>query len=200
MPPAAAAQADEPIGLYAFDLRGSFVPFARNPDLAGLFGFTAPDTPGPGLGIDAGAHLYPLRWRGLTFGVGAGFHSSFADQGRFEPAPDADDEPLALPSVRKGFTSVSSQVSLNFGTRNGWSYVSVGLGRSQLGLRALDSEGEAEGEGEAAPLTGVHTLSYGGGARWFNRPHLAFSLDARFYALRAPRMTVLVISIGASFK
>ena len=192
MPTAAAAQMDEPIGLYAFDLRGSFVPFTRNADLADRFGFTAPETPGPGFGFDAGAHLYPLRWRGITFGIGAGFHSSFADQGRSEPAPDPEEEPLALPSVRKGFTSVSSQVSLNFGTRDGWSYVSVGLGRSRLGLRALD--------GEASRPTGVHTLSYGGGARWFNRPHLAFSLDARFYALRSPRMTVVVISIGASFK
>ncbi|MCY4661661.1 MAG: hypothetical protein OXF93_17925 [Acidobacteria bacterium] len=196
MPTVAAAQMEEPIGLYAFDLRGSFVPFTRNADLAGRFGFTPPETPGPGWGFDAGAHLYPLRWRGITFGVGAGFHSSFADQDRSEPAPDPEDEPLALPSVRKRFTSVSSQVSLNFGNRNGWSYLSVGLGRSQLGLRALDDEGGDE----AAPLTGVHTLSYGGGARWFNRPHLAFSLDARFYALRAPRMTVVVISIGASFK
>ena len=203
MPTVAAAQiADEPIGLYVLDLRGSFVPFTRNPDLAGRFGLTAPETPGPGWGFDAGAHLYPLRWRGVTFGIGAGYHSSFADQSRFELAPDPEDEPLALPSVRKRFTSVSSQVSLNFGTRNGWSYVSVGLGRSQLGLRALDAEGAAGASTgtPTAPLTGVHTLSYGGGARWFDRPHLAFSLDARFYALRAPRMTIVVISIGASFK
>ena len=192
LPTPAAAQTEEPIGLFAFDLRGSFVPFTRNADLAGRFGFTAPETPGPGWGLDAGAHLYPLRWRGITFGIGAGYHSSFANQSRFEPAPDPEDEPLALPSVRKRFTSVSSQVSLNFGSRNGWSYLSVGLGRSRIGLRALDAE--------AAPTSGVHTLSYGGGARWFDRPHLAFSLDARFYALRAPRMTVVVISIGASFK
>ena len=192
MPAAATAQTDEPIGLFAFDLRGSFVPFTRNADLAGRFGFTAPETPGPGLGFEAGAHLYPLRWRGVTFGIGAGFHSSFADQSRFEPASDPEAEQLALPSVRKRFTSVSSQVSVNFGNRDGWSYLSVGLGRSRLGLRARD--------GGASPLAGVHTLSYGGGARWFERTHLAFSLDARFYALRAPRMTVVVISIGASFK
>lgn len=214
-PTVAAAQiADEPIGLLVFDLRGSFVPFTRNPDLAGGFGLTAPETPGPGFGFDAGAHLYPLRWRGITFGVGAGFHSSFADQERFEPPADADSEPVALPSVRKRFSSVSSQVSLNFGTRNGWSYLSVGLGRSQLGIRELDRE--------STPLTGIHTLSYGGGARWFESEHLAFSLDLRLYALRVPlpsssvqmapgsmpvetggriaRTTVVVISIGASFK
>lgn len=183
---------DEPIGLYVVDFRGSFAPFSRNSELAGRFGFTPPETPGPGWGIDAGAHLYPLRWRGITFGIGAGYHSSFADQSRFELSPEADAEPVALPSVRKRFTSLSSQVSLNFGHREGWSYVTVGLGRSQLGLRALD--------GEAAPLAGVHTLSYGGGARWFERPHLALSLDLRLYALRSPRMTIAVISIGASFK
>ena len=192
-PTVAAAQLqDEPIGLYVVDLRGTFVPFTRNPDLAGRFGLTPAETPGPGWGIDAGAHLYPLRWRGITFGIGAGYHSSFADQSRFELSPGGDDERVALPSVRKRFTSLSSQVSLNFGHREGWSYVTVGLGRSELGLRALD--------GEAEPLAGVHTLSYGGGARWFERPHLALSLDLRLYALRSPRMTIAVISIGASFK
>ena len=192
-PTVAAAQLqDEPIGLYVVDFRGSFVPFTRNPDLAGRFGFTPPETPGPGWGFDAGAHVFPLRWRGITFGIGAGYHSSFADQSRFELPPAGDGEQVALPSIRKRFTSLSSQVSLNFGHREGWSYVTVGLGRSELGLRALD--------GEAEPLSGVHTLSYGGGARWFERPHLALSLDLRLYALRSPRMTIAVISIGASFK
>ena len=178
------------------DFRGSFVPFARNAELAERFGFTPPETPGPGWGFDAGAHLYPLRWRGITFGIGAGYHSSFADQSRFEPALDPEDDPLAMPSVRKRFTSVSSQVSLNFGHRQGWSYVSVGLGRSQPGLRALDDDAQPPTE----QPQGVHTLSYGGGARWFERPHLAFSLDLRLYALRSPRTTITVISIGASFK
>ena len=29
-------------------------------------------------------------------------------------------------------------------------------------------------------------LNYGGGARWFNSPHLAFTFDIRFYAI-SPR-------------
>ena len=192
-PTTAAAQImDEPIGLYVIDFRGSFVPFTRDPGVAERYGFTAPETPGPGIGFETGAHLYPLRWRGITFGIGAGFHSSRAGQSRFEPASDPEEDPDALPSVRKRFSSVSSQVSLNFGGRDGWSYLSVGLGRSQLAVHALDAD--------PTPLTGIHTLNYGGGTRWFNRRHLAFSLDLRFYALRAPRSTVTVISIGASFK
>ena len=191
-PTATAAQSEQPIGLYAFDLRGAFVPFSRNPELAERYGFAAAETPGAGFGFEAGAHLYPVRWRGVTFGIGAGYHASFADQARFEPALDPEDEPVALASVRKGFTSVSSQVSLNFGGRNGWSYLSVGLGRSRLGLHALD--------GEPPAPDSVHTLSYGGGARWFNWRHVAFSLDLRFYALRSPRMTITVIGVGASFK
>ena len=191
-PTTAAAQFNEPIGLYVFDLRGSFVPFARNAELADRYGFTAPETPGPGIGFEAGAHFYPLRWREITFGIGAGFHSSRADQGRSEPSPDPDDEPLTLPSVRKRFKTVSYQLSLNFGGRDGWSYLSAGVGQSQLGLHALD--------GAPAAAERVQTVNYGGGGRWFNGRHLAFSLDLRFYALRSPRMTVVVINIGASFK
>jgi hypothetical protein len=54
------------------------------------------------------------------------------------------------------------------------------------------------------------TLNYGGGARWFIKEHLAFSVDLRFYAMSpleetetepgSPRLTVMVLSIGASFK
>ena len=56
----------------------------------------------------------------------------------------------------------------------------------------------------------ANTLNYGGGARWFLKEHLAFSVDLRFYAISplaatdtqpsSPRMTVKVLSMGAAFK
>jgi hypothetical protein len=56
----------------------------------------------------------------------------------------------------------------------------------------------------------LKTLNYGGGARWFAKSHLAFSLDVRFYALNpgsvyldfphSPRTTLLVIGAGISVK
>jgi hypothetical protein len=54
------------------------------------------------------------------------------------------------------------------------------------------------------------TINYGGGARWFVKPHLAFSVDVRFYAVYpgtaedgrpgSPRTTLLMIGAGISVK
>ena len=56
----------------------------------------------------------------------------------------------------------------------------------------------------------LKTIDYGGGARWFAKPHLAFSFDVRFYAINpttpvnglpaGPRTTLLVIGAGVSLK
>ena len=55
----------------------------------------------------------------------------------------------------------------------------------------------------------LKTLNYGGGARWFIKPHLAFSFDVRFYAISqgfayifppTPRTTLLIIAAGISVK
>ena len=61
------------------------------------------------------------------------------------------------------------------------------------------------------PSGGTKTINYGGGARWFAKKHLALSVDLRFYAInphgglrrsvpRVPRMTLMMLSAGASFK
>ena len=192
---AVSAQDEEPIGLIVADLRGSIAPYGRNEELALSRGFDPSATPRIGLGIQAGVHLYPLRWRVITFGIGANFHTSVGDQGPSEIDPDG-------PTLRMKFTTFSPQISFNFGGRNGWSYLSGGVGTSRLSLFSLDQD-EPQ-----APR--VSTLNYGGGARWFVKEHLAFSLDLRFYAISpfeqtetdpgSPRMTVMVLSIGASFK
>ena len=55
----------------------------------------------------------------------------------------------------------------------------------------------------------LKTLNYGGGARWFIKPHLAFSFDVRFYAINpgfadlypaTPRTRLLIIGAGISVK
>ena len=58
----------------------------------------------------------------------------------------------------------------------------------------------------------LKTIDYGGGARWFAKPHLAFSFDVRFYAInpshfRQPgwpeqvlRTTLFVVGAGVSIK
>ena len=194
----ASAQSGEPIGWFVADLRGSIAPFGQNQVLAVSRGFDPTLTPGTGLGLEAGAHVYVYRWRVITFGVGASFHTSVADRS----AKDTDPDPNG-PILRKKFTAVAPQISLNFGGRNGWSYLSGGLGTSsQLSLFARNDEEPDQRRS--------NTVNYGGGVRWFVSEHLAFSLDLRFYAVShleptdtepgSPRMTVMIFSIGASFK
>ena len=95
-------------------------------------------------------------------------------------------------------------VSLNFGNGNGWSYLSFGIGQS---LWSIVPDG-------AQPLSideeRKKTLNYGGGARWFIRRRLAFSLDVRLYEIAAsaaqsgmtaaPRTRLLVIGAGISVR
>ena len=56
----------------------------------------------------------------------------------------------------------------------------------------------------------LQTFNYGGGARWFIKKRLAFSLDARFYDLKegtaippapgSPPTTLFIIAAGISLK
>ena len=191
------AQGSDSIGWFVVDLRGSIAPFGQNVALAVDRGFDPTITPGTGLGLDAGANVYFYRWRVITFGVGTSFHTSVADR----PAQETDLGQTG-PTLRKKFTTVAPQLSFNFGGPNGWSYLSGGVGSSRLSLFSHD--------GAEPDQRNTNTVNYGGGARWFAREHLAFSLDLRFYSLSpleqtetkpgSPRMTLMVLSIGASFK
>ena len=195
--PALAQPPEEPIGRYVIDVHGSFVPFGRNPELAENRGLNPPDTPGPGAGFNVGAHVYLFRWQAITFGLGASFHTSLADQGRGERSPNPDG-----PTLRKRLTAVAPQLSFNFGGRDGWSYLSGGIAPSRLSLFPLNQETQVQ--------RSSNTLNYGGGIRWFTSDNLAFSIDLRLYAISpleqlgddpgSPRMTQMVLNIGASFR
>ena len=101
-------------------------------------------------------------------------------------------------------TAVSPQLSLNFGKRSGWSYLSGGIGWA-----SLTSEVQVDGPLENASER-RRTLNYGGGARWFAKEHLAFTFDLRFYSIGAgeasvsgpalPAMRLMVFSAGVSVK
>lgn len=192
----AAAQPEQPVGGFVVDLRGSAAPYGQNEELAGPLGFNTFATPSRGVGFEAGAHAYVFRWSVVTFGVGASFHTS---RGNSVPDPEF----VGGPPLRTTFTAMSPQVSFNFGGRDGWSYLSGGLGTSRLTLRAADDD-------DPLPQRRANTLNYGGGARWFLSERLAFSLDLRFYAISplppmdehpsSPRMTLVTVNIGASFR
>ena len=67
------------------------------------------------------------------------------------------------------------QVSLNFGTSRGWSYIGGGVAFMRRATGDVDAE-----VADWPRLTGIH---YGGGARWFMSPHVAFMFDLRFYRI-----------------
>ena len=195
--PTTAQPPQEPIGLYVIDLQGSLVPFSRNVELAENRELNPPDTPGAGAGYQVGAHVYPFRWHIITFGIGASFHSSLADQRPGERSPNPDG-----PTLRKRFTVVAPQLSFNFGGRDGWSYLSGGITPSRLSLFPLNTESPEQ------KTSG--TLNYGGGVRWFINDRVAFSIDLRLYAISpieqvgdtpgSPRMTQMTLNVGASFR
>ncbi len=199
--PDAAAQPPEPIAPFVVDARGVFVRFKDDPLLAQTLAVATADMPGSGLGLNLGAHFYPVRGK-VALGLGAEIMFAGGSQTN---EPDDEDPPTTVvaPTVNTRLRTFSPQVSLNFGTGRGWSYVTGGLGWASY---RTEREDDPVAPGESTPKV----FNYGGGARWFAKPHLAFAVDLRFYAIGAqeavtgrpayPSMTLMVVSAGVSFK
>jgi hypothetical protein len=195
------ARAQEPpprIPLVAFDLHATMPRFPSEQALADSRDMTLAELPGRGLGLHAAITFYPVKWRALTFGIGGEVTANRASQ---TPAEGT----VGVRASQEKFLSAAPQISFNFGSGRGWSYLSGGLGVSQWSLIP-------DGRDEPFPsdTEGLKTLNYGGGARWFAKPHLAFSFDFRFYAISAgspylghpgsPRTTLIIIGAGISVK
>ena len=199
--PAVRAQGPPPkIGPFVLDVHGIVPRFPSTVTLAASRDLFAAELPGRGLGAQVGAHLYFLRWRQVTLGFGGEVATSRA---RNTP-PDKQTTTSTLRATQEKFTEVGTQLSFNFGTGYGWSYISGGIGRSTW---SVIPDGRAAFPSDLARLK---TLNYGGGARWFAKKHLAFSLDVRLYEIKAgvpqfglpgsPRTLLLVVGAGVSFK
>jgi hypothetical protein len=196
--PASAGAQDPPppIGPLVIDGRGTVPLFPQEQQLADSRGLSIGELPGAGLGVDAGAHVYVFKWKAVTFGLGAQL-----TLGRSHASPD---ESTGLRPVTTRFISFTPQLSLNFGTGNGWSFLSGGIGSARL---SIVPDGGVE---TPADLTSLRTVNYGGGARWFIKRRLAFTLDVRFHQLDpgtpeaglpgSPRMTFMVFGAGIAVK
>jgi hypothetical protein len=207
--PAHAQDPPPKIPLFAVDVHASVPQFpSDDPLLAASRGMVVGELSGSGLGVQAGVHVYPLRLRAVTFGVGGELAIGRAGQTPMPPATTGTTTATATPvkplrSAEERFTSLSPQLSLNFGNGSGWSYLSAGLGTSTWSI-------EPEGLTDYPPNSDrVKTLNFGGGGRWFIKPHLAFSFDVRFYAINpgavdlypaTPRTRLLIIGAGISLK
>ena len=162
--------------------------------------------PGRGLGVDLGGHVYPLSWGLARVGFGAAVvwargNASPSRLGGGDETPD----PSVSPTVTTRMRVLAPQVSLNFGTGDGWSYISAGAD-----VAPVDETLEGGSPGAPAATTWRGALNYGGGARWFLGPHLAFGFDVRIHQLMAreaetglgvlPRTALTALNVGVSIR
>ena len=195
-----AAQDPPPkIGPFVLDVHGTVPRFQSDDEqLARSRGLDVTELPGSGLGLHAGAHVYPLRWRAVTFGLGADV--ALARSHHLSVQADGS----AGRATTERFAHIAPQLSFNFGDGDGWSYISGGIGTSTWAV-VRDASTALPPDTER-----LKTINYGGGARWFIKRHLAFSFDVRFYAIdpstpvlglpNGPRTTLLIMGAGVSLK
>src|SRR2546425_5248785 len=188
--PARAQEPPPPIPLFVVDVQGNVPRFPQDPILADSRGISLTELPGFGLGRQLGVHVYFFKFKAMSVGVGG---QTIVARAKQTPPTDVQNQ---IKAVTEKFRSLGGQISLNFGTGAGWSYLSGGIGRSNW---SIVPEGRAllEVDEEVSK-----TINYGGGARWFAKTHLAFSFDVRLYAINpgtpsggnpaSPRTTFMV--------
>jgi hypothetical protein len=189
----------EPIGRFAADVRLAVPRYPDDGATAGALVVSEDNLPSRGLGIAAGVNVYPLRLGKVSIGFGGEWLTSNGSK-TLEPTTAGGP---SSPTVTTTFSVLSPQLSLNFGSRNGWSYLSGGIGFASFTTEREDAP-VADADGR------TRSLNYGGGARWFAKEHLAFCFDLRFYRINPQDATVgrpayggrrlMVFSAGVSFK
>jgi hypothetical protein len=150
-------------------------------------------------GAAVGLTFYPFdRSGGRTLGLGGEAilgraRASIVDATGLTPTIDVE-------TRLEGF---AGEVSLNFGHRDGWSYLSAGIGPMRIESYT----------GDLAPASapaGRLTPNVGAGARWFSSRHVAFCFDLRFYSTQRvattdlfagrERKNLLVLSAGLAIR
>jgi hypothetical protein len=175
------AQPRQPLPVAVIDLRGFYAALGQDPVTAIDLLVTPDDLPRRGLGAAGGVQVYPLRGRTISLGLGA---EAILARARKLTTPDEDDEDTEpLPPINQRLIGWSGNLSLNFGSRNGWSYVTAGMGPMRFGT----FEGD---ESPPQPAPSQMTINYGAGARWFAWRRVAFAVDVRFYQTRPQPATL----------
>lgn len=159
--------------LFVVDVRGAT---SGIPTSIGLYP-DVPDgghVPSRGFGYDVGGHVFLFNLGSARLGLGI---SVLGVRGT---ATDAN----ATMRV------VAPQLSFNFGTSDGWSYLSVGAGTARV---------DAQETGSSS------AINAGGGARWFIKRHLGIGFDVRLYRIAGDgdimgNSTAVSASVGFSVK
>ena len=174
---------DRPVGPYVLDLRGSMIGVPGDPVFFPPVDETSP-IPARAFGFELGGHVYPFSLGPARVGIGAGY---IRGRGTV-PAPG---------TTVANVSALVPQLSFNFGSRGGWSYLSAGYGNVRV-RAAIDDE--------EADSTSLASINYGGGARWFLSDHLGVGFDVRFHRVSpkasagTPGFTVLSVTGGISLR
>jgi len=197
----AAAQTRERLPMFTIDLHAATVGL---PTAEGWVPVVSADTeiPGRGWGLAGGGTVYPLRLGIVTFGFGAILSTGGGQSGSGDPATT-----IVTPVVHTSVINLAPHVSINFGHKMGWSYLSAGLGTTKV-----KSSADAVGTTPEVviPEAWNQALNFGGGARWFMKEHLGAGFDVRFVKLgsraatttlpAAQRTQTWSISVGVSIQ
>ncbi|NOT26740.1 MAG: hypothetical protein HOP16_11620 [Acidobacteria bacterium] len=202
-----------PPGPYAIDARGAI---SGLPVDAGFYPSapTGTNVPGRGPGIDVGGHVYPWQLGIARLGIGATLLRTRGSASAAVASSGSQSTDTVTPDASMTLTVLAPQLSFNFGTSAGWSYLSAGVGRARI-ASATSAFGSATSQGGVTPADEVnsgfrHSVNIGAGARWFAKPRLGVSFDLRVYVISAgkasetrpatPRATVTVGSVGISVR
>src|SRR5512134_2980895 len=152
----APAQIARPIPPAVVDARLVFASLGEDAVTAADLAIESEQMPARALGIVAGVHVFPIRTGSFALGIGGDWLIA-----RGSKAPVDDEDPLTPPelTIHRRLQGLSGQLSLNFGHRDGWSYLTAGMGRLVFQTYA----------GDTVPTDpyGKMTINMGGGARWF---------------------------------
>ncbi len=164
-----------PPGPFVFDARGIVSGIPNSVVFVPPEATTA-IVPTRGFGGSLGGHVYAFRLGPGRFGLGVDLS--------YARGTSAD--------VETTFSTIDPQISFNFGTSDGWSYLSAGVGAARV-------KTEPVGLSES-----VQVFNWGGGARWFLTPHFGIGFDIRIRMLSAgdfvPKGTSVAAAVGLSLK
>lgn len=162
-----------PPGPFVIDVRGAT---SGIPTSIGLYPTVEAGTsvPARGFGFDVGGHVYLFNLGPARLGLGVNF---------IRVRGTTTDAAATL-------TTVAPQLSFNFGTSDGWSYLSLGAGTARIDAIATGSSS---------------SINAGGGARWFTNRHLGVGFDIRVHKIAADgdtmgASTTVSASVGLSMK
>ncbi len=142
-------------------------------------------------GMELSGHVYLLQAGAARLGVGAVVSVART----------------TTSTARATMWLVTPQVSANFGTGDGWSYLGGGLGTGHVRTHVTNP---LVSDNASDRTSNLLVLNGGGGARWFIMRRMAIGFDVRVYRLaagrargsdsRTPASAVTAASVGLSVR